>query len=366
MGQKNEPLCLCVTFFWVFIFVKHIKANVSSYNHDYGKADRNKIRQRIKTRAIFDIFFLKTCWWLHWTSLIALVSSQLWLYLVLCVWTWVNRIMALRLAFLVCCALTGAGVKLLEAPVGATIVLITSNALVVLVMLLVFFWKETPSAVESPESRLHWNPEIPRRGMGDLIQSVSHIAIIVSDVGRSLAFYTEIIGFQQIQRPSFDRPGAWSPWAMWNCTWSKEFPMLHQVVIWSSLTLLWTPMSHTRSWRSCWNTRCRCKTFDLILRRERTWWKLLRTVTGRSLCVIPMATTWSFATATSSRPFASSRRMPRSRSQKPGYVPKYKKFMDAMLSTYNESGQVKASHFAFPSSWRTQLCLSPSSSISDV
>ena len=57
MGQKNEPLCLCVTFFWVFIFVKHIKANVSSYNHDYGKADRHKIRQRIKTRAIFDIFF---------------------------------------------------------------------------------------------------------------------------------------------------------------------------------------------------------------------------------------------------------------------------------------------------------------------
>ena len=56
--------------------------------------------------------------------------------------------MALRLAFLVCCALTGAGVKLLEAPVGATTVLITSNALVVLVRLLVFFCKETPSAVE--------------------------------------------------------------------------------------------------------------------------------------------------------------------------------------------------------------------------
>ena len=63
-----------------------------------------------------------------------------------------NRIMALRLAFLVCCALTGAGVKLLEAPVGATTVLITSNALVVLVMLLVFFCKETPSAVESSDT----------------------------------------------------------------------------------------------------------------------------------------------------------------------------------------------------------------------
>ena len=63
-----------------------------------------------------------------------------------------NRIMALRLAFLVCCALTGAGVKLLEAPVGATAVLITSNALVVLVMLLVFFCKETASAVESSDT----------------------------------------------------------------------------------------------------------------------------------------------------------------------------------------------------------------------
>ena len=119
--------------------------------------------------------------------------------------------MALRMAFLVCCALTGAGVKLLQAPVGAAAVLITSNALMGLVMLLVFFWKEMPSlqSSQSPEAHLHWNPEIPRRGMGDLIRSVSHIAIVVSDVGRSLAFYTEIIGFQQIQRPNFDEHGAW-------------------------------------------------------------------------------------------------------------------------------------------------------------
>ena len=120
--------------------------------------------------------------------------------------------MALRLrifvAFLLCCALTGAGVGLLEAfPVAAAAVLITCNALVGLVMFLVLFRKDPP--VESPEPHLHWNPEIPRRGMGDLIRSVNHIAIIVSDVGRSLAFYTEIIGFQQIQRPNFDRHGAW-------------------------------------------------------------------------------------------------------------------------------------------------------------
>jgi hypothetical protein len=54
--------------------------------------------------------------------------------------------MALRLrifvAFLVCCALTGAGVGLLEAfPVAAAAVLITCNALVGLVMFLVLFRK---------------------------------------------------------------------------------------------------------------------------------------------------------------------------------------------------------------------------------
>ena len=85
----------------------------------------------------------------------------------------VNRIMALRLrifvAFLVCCALTGAGVGLLEAfPVAAAAVLITCNALVGLVMFLVLFRKEMPSleSPQSPEAHLHWNPEIPRRGMG--------------------------------------------------------------------------------------------------------------------------------------------------------------------------------------------------------
>ena len=87
--------------------------------------------------------------------------------------------MALRLAFLVCCALTGAGVKLLEASVDATTVLITSNALVVLVMLLFFFWKETSSAVESSDTNephkvleklleyevpLHHIPSDPQKG----------------------------------------------------------------------------------------------------------------------------------------------------------------------------------------------------------
>ena len=268
-------------------------------------------------------------------------QAKLWLYLVLCVWTWVNRIMALRLAFLVCCALTGAGVKLLEAPVGATIVLITSNALVVLVMLLVFFWKETPSAVESPESRLHWNPEIPRRGMGDLIQSVSHIAIIVSDVGRSLAFYTEIIGFQQIQRPSFDRHGAWLTMGNVKLHLIKGVPNApsgrdlivshialdtnepHKVL--EKLLEYEVPLQNIPSDPQ--------KGENLVEAFKNSDGKIIvRDPDGYylELCNCDVLTAFCLFKENA-------------KEQKPGYVPKYKKLMDAMLSTYNESGQVKAS-----------------------
>eukprot|EP00438_Fugacium_kawagutii_P005219 Skav210767 [mRNA] locus=scaffold3765:20892:21674:+ [translate_table: standard] len=88
-------------------------------------------------------------------------------------------------------------------------VLITGNVLIALIVVLGFRQSAKPEAKTEAMSHLHWNPELPRHGMGDLIRSVNHIAIIVSDVGRSLAFYTEIIGFQQIQRPNFDRHGAW-------------------------------------------------------------------------------------------------------------------------------------------------------------
>jgi len=75
----------------------------------------------------------------------------------------------------------------------------------------VFFFGAFHSSAPTQElgAHLHWNPDIQRRGIGELLQSVNHVALIVSDVGRSLAFYTEIIGFQQIQRPNFDRHGAW-------------------------------------------------------------------------------------------------------------------------------------------------------------
>ena len=37
----------------------------------------------------------------------------------------------------------------------------------------------------------------------------NHIAITVSDVGASATFYSHVLGLQQIERPNFDRHGAW-------------------------------------------------------------------------------------------------------------------------------------------------------------
>lgn len=57
--------------------------------------------------------------------------------------------------------------------------------------------------------KLHWDPKIERQGLGTLLKKVNHVAIIVSDVNKSLAFYVQILGLQQIRRPNFDRHGAW-------------------------------------------------------------------------------------------------------------------------------------------------------------
>ena len=42
-------------------------------------------------------------------------------------------------------------------------------------------------------------------GVRNYWHSVNHIAIVVSDVGRSLGFYANVIGMQQVIRPDFDR-----------------------------------------------------------------------------------------------------------------------------------------------------------------
>jgi len=47
------------------------------------------------------------------------------------------------------------------------------------------------------------------RGVSDLWKTVNHIALVVSDVGRSVAFYSGVLGMKQILRPDFDRFGAW-------------------------------------------------------------------------------------------------------------------------------------------------------------
>lgn len=46
-------------------------------------------------------------------------------------------------------------------------------------------------------------------GVGALLARVSHIALVVRDVGNSVQFYAQVLGFRQINRPNFDRHGAW-------------------------------------------------------------------------------------------------------------------------------------------------------------
>jgi glyoxylase I family protein len=41
------------------------------------------------------------------------------------------------------------------------------------------------------------------------LQSIHHVALTVSDLERSCAFYREVLGLQKIARPPFNFPGAW-------------------------------------------------------------------------------------------------------------------------------------------------------------
>ena len=52
-------------------------------------------------------------------------------------------------------------------------------------------------------------PDEPNSSINFSITSVNHIAFIVSDVGRSSVFYSDVLGLQQVKRPNFDRHGAW-------------------------------------------------------------------------------------------------------------------------------------------------------------
>ena len=52
----------------------------------------------------------------------------------------------------------------------------------------------SPACEKAPVEKLHWDPMIERRGLGDLVHKANHIAIIVSDVGRAAAWYSDVLG----------------------------------------------------------------------------------------------------------------------------------------------------------------------------
>ena len=40
---------------------------------------------------------------------------------------------------------------------------------------------------------------------GKLWKGANHIALVVSNVGRSVSFYADVLGLEQVMRPDFDR-----------------------------------------------------------------------------------------------------------------------------------------------------------------
>lgn len=88
---------------------------------------------------------------------------------------------------------------------------------------------EKMAGVHDPEANpsLHWEKGREKRGLGGLVYKVNHIALIVSDIGRSAAFYSDVMGFQQIRRPNFDRHGAWFTMGNVELHLIKGTPLVH-------------------------------------------------------------------------------------------------------------------------------------------
>eukprot|EP00438_Fugacium_kawagutii_P015469 Skav212878 [mRNA] locus=scaffold1006:101956:103305:+ [translate_table: standard] len=209
-------------------------------------------------------------------------------------------------------------------------------------------------------SHLHWNPDIQRHGMGDLIRSVNHIAIIVSDVGRSLAFYTEIIGFQQIQRPNFDRHGAWLTMGNLELHLIKGVPnaptgrdlivshialeTVHPHKVLEKLLEFEVPFRQNISVPDPKKAR-----ENLVEAFETSEGKItqyfVRDPDGYYLEICNCDILTAFCLFKEKDAAAMEKR--------PGYVPKYKKLMDAMLSKYVESGQMTPSVFRLPQLFKT-------------
>lgn len=88
---------------------------------------------------------------------------------------------------------------------------------------------EKMAGAMDPESNpaLHWTKGREKRGLGELIYKANHIALTVEDVGRSAAFYSDVLGFQQIRRPNFDRHGAWFTMGNLELHLIKGTPLVH-------------------------------------------------------------------------------------------------------------------------------------------
>lgn len=74
---------------------------------------------------------------------------------------------------------------------------------------------------------LHWDKQRDKRGLGQYIYKANHIAIIVRDVARSARFYSNVMGFQQIRRPNFDKHGAWFTMGNLELHLIKGVPVVH-------------------------------------------------------------------------------------------------------------------------------------------
>ena len=241
------------------------------------------------------------------------------------------------------------------------VLLVISNAVTSLYVLLVLHisQKKYVEPVERPaEACLHWDPQIQRRGMGDLIKSINHMAIIVSDVGRSLAFYTEIIGFQQIQRPNFDRHGAWLTMGNLELHLIKGVPNAptgrdlivshialeteHPEKVLEKLLEFEVPFRQNISVPDPKKARD-----NLVEAFENSEGKItqyfVRDPDGYylELCNCDVLTAFCLFKEKDSM------------KQKGGHIPKYQQLMDAVLGTYNESGQVKPSAFRLPQLFKT-------------
>lgn len=71
--------------------------------------------------------------------------------------------------------------------------------------------------------------DYPRQDFGvrNYWSSVNHIAIVVSNVGRSLGFYANVIGMKQVLRPDFYRHGAWLTFGNVDLHLIKGRPAVH-------------------------------------------------------------------------------------------------------------------------------------------